>query len=145
MQRRVAQQNLHAAQRAALHSAASCALGSLQDTAYGFSVLFDPLSILSAAGRALHGPTSGLGVLHCSTLERARVAHLLGLFPVDFERVVGTIAGTHQTVDSRHATEQKLSVGRENPSAGLLAPILQLHGCQMRKRAHDAQQYKNSD
>ena len=92
-------------------------------------------------------------MLHCSTLERARVAHLLGLFPVDFERVVGTIAGTHQTVDSRHATkqklrhatEQKLSVGRENPSAGLLAPILQLHGCQMRKRAHDAQQYKNSD
>ena len=47
-----AQQNLHAAQRAALHSAASCALGSLQDTAYGFSILFDPLSILSAAVRA---------------------------------------------------------------------------------------------
>ena len=42
----------HAAQRAALHSAASCALGSLQDTAYGFSILFDPLSILSAAGGA---------------------------------------------------------------------------------------------
>ena len=79
-------------------------------------------------------------MLHCSTLERARVAHLLGLFPVDFERVVGTIAGTHQTVDSRHATEQKLSVGRENPSAGRLASILQLHGCQTRKRAHDAQQ-----
>ena len=73
------------------------------------------------------------------------MAHLLGLFPVDFERVVGTIAGIHQTVDSRHATEQKLSVGRENPSAELLAPILQLHGCQVRKRAHDAQQYKNSD
>ena len=84
-------------------------------------------------------------MLHCSTLERARVAHLLGLFPVDFERVVGTIAGTHQTVDSRRATEQKLSVGRENPSADLLALILQLHGCQGRKRAHDAQQYKNSD
>ena len=47
-----AQQNLHAAQRAALHSAASCALGSLRGTAYGFSILFDPLSILSAAGRA---------------------------------------------------------------------------------------------
>ena len=84
-------------------------------------------------------------MLHCSTLERARVAHLLGLFPVDFERVVGTIAGTHQTVDSRHATEQKLSVGCENPSEDLLAPILQLHGCQVRKRTHDAQQYKNSD
>ena len=39
-------------QRAALHGAASCALGSLQDTAYGFSILFDPLSILSAAVRA---------------------------------------------------------------------------------------------
>ena len=73
------------------------------------------------------------------------MAHLLGLFPVNFERVVGTIAGIHQTVDSRHATEQKLSVGRENPSADLLALILQLHGCQGRKRAHDAQQYKNSD
>ena len=84
-------------------------------------------------------------MLHCSTLERARVAHLLGIFPANFERVVGTIAGIHQTVDSRHATEQKLSVGRENPSAGLLESILQLHGCQMRKRAHDAQRYKNSD
>ena len=62
-------------------------------------------------------------------------------FPRHFERVVGAIAGTHQTVDLRHATEQKLSVGRENPSAELLAPILQLHGCRMRKRAHDAQQY----
>ena len=29
--------------------------------------------------------------------------------------------------------------------SAVLTPILQLHGCQMRKRAHDAQQYKNSD
>ena len=57
-------------------------------------------------------------MLHCSTLERARVAHLLGLFPVNFEYIVGTIAGTYHTVDSRHATERKLSVGRESLSAG---------------------------
>ena len=80
-------------------------------------------------------------MLHFSTLERACVAHLLGLFPVNFEYIVGTIAGTYQTVDSRHATEQILSVGRENPSAGLLAPILQLCGCSMRKRTNDAQLY----
>ena len=37
---------------AALRPQASCALGSLRDTAYGFSILFDPLSIHCAAGRA---------------------------------------------------------------------------------------------
>ena len=81
--------------------------------------------------------------MYCILLLGYRQCHLLPLTGRgNLIRMVGTIAGTHQTIDSRHATEQKLSVGRENPSAELLAPILQLHGCQMRKRAHDAQRCK---
>ena len=47
LSRSVAQQNLLTAQRAAQHSAASSAVSPLRDIIYGFSILFDPLSILS--------------------------------------------------------------------------------------------------
>ena len=36
---------------------------------------------------------------------------------------MGIIAGAHQTSDPRNATELKLSVGRENPSAEPMGPI----------------------